>query len=294
MRTPYPPPRAADAADDTLAWAVEGERRERILRDHPEYRDAIARGVERVGEVNPRAHIALHTGIDEQLAGNDPPEVRATFDRLLALDHDRHDVEHALANVLTRELWAAQSEHRAFDNAHYLARLADLPLDDTATDTEDDAPDADMVLELPPATLTAADREKLHQLPRSLGTWEGDLTDLPIDVGRRGSPLCALWADTADGTVRSLTPDFDVAPGDLTLAAFVAAALRPKEGRAELPARVRVHPELATALRAALGELGVDVDAAEELAFAHDALDSLARFLAEPAQPRRRRRRRRQ
>ena len=79
----------------------------------------------------------------------------------------------------------------------------------------------------------------------------------------------------------------------LTLAAFVAAALRPKEGRAELPARVRVHPELATALREALGELGVDVDATEELAFAHDALDSLARFLAEPAPPRRMRRRRR-
>lgn len=84
-------------------------------------------------------------------------------------------------------------------------------------------------------------------------------------------------------------------PGTLMLAAFVDAALRPKAGPAELPARVRVHPELAAALRDALGSLDVAVEEAEELPLAHAVFDSLASFLADPGSPppRRARRRRR-
>lgn len=76
-------------------------------------------------------------------------------------------------------------------------------------------------------------------------------------------------------------------------AAFVDAALRPMAGRAELPARVLVRPELAAALRDALGSLDIAVEEAEELPFAHAALDSSAGFLADPGSRRERRARKR-
>lgn len=285
MRGAALPPRAADVDEVDIAFMIEMERRERIMRDHPEYRDAIERGVERVGEVNPRAHIVLHEGIDAQIAGNEPPAVRAAHERLVASGHEPHSVLHAIAEALGREVWAAQREGRPFDNARYIARLAALPAAD--------AGDAGQIEELPPATMSPADREKLWRLPRSETEWEGDLTDLSIEIADRGSPLCAIWADATDGTVRALVPDLDREPGALVLAAFVDAALRPKAGRAELPARVRVHAELATALGPALGSVGVAVQTADELPNVHDALDSLADYLATPQPHRRRRRKRR-
>src|SRR5581483_3809889 len=206
--------------------------------------DAIDRGVQRVGEVNPRAHIVLHETVDAQLAGNEPPEVRAAYERLVTAGHEPHSVLHAIAEALGREVWAAQRDRRPFDNARYRARLAAL----RATDCDD----AEAAEELPPATMPPADREKLRGLPRSVRAWEGDLTDLPVEIADRGAPLCAIWTDATDGSVRSLVPDLDAEPGSLALAAFVDAALRPKAGRPELPARVRVHPELATALSFAL------------------------------------------
>jgi len=285
MRGAAPPPRAGDVDEDDIALMIEAERRERILRDHPEYRDAIDRGVQRVGEVNPRAHIVLHETVDAQLAGNEPPEVRAAYERLVTAGHEPHSVLHAIAEALGREVWAAQRDRRPFDNARYRARLAAL----RATDCDD----AEAAEELPPATMPPADREKLRGLPRSVRAWEGDLTDLPVEIADRGAPLCAIWTDATDGSVRSLVPDLDAEPGSLALAAFVDAALRPKAGRPELPARVRVHPELATALSFALAGVGVALETAEELPNVHAALDALADYLARPQPPRRRRRKRR-
>ncbi len=286
MRTSYALPHAADVDDDALAWMVEGERRERLLREHPEYRDALERGAERVGDVNPRAHLALHEGVEEQIAGNTPPEVRAAYERLLALGYEEHAVRHGIADALARELWAAQREGRAFDNARYAARLAAMP--DETDEPEDD--DEAALPELPPARLARAKREKLLRLPRSSHTWEGDLTKGPMEVANLGMPVLAIWADAGDGTVRALLPRLGAEPGDVALAAFVDAALQPKAGRPELPARVCVHVEVASALRPALAEIGVGVATADELPFAHDALESLVDFLADPA-PRRPRKR---
>lgn len=113
-----------------------------------------------------------------------------------------------------------------------------------------------------------------------------------MEIERLGAPLCALWADE-DGTIRAVLPDVGAEPGQLVLAAFVRAALHPQPGRAELPARARVHPEIASALRAPLVEVGVVVEEAEDLPLAHEALESLAEFLERPPDLRPRRRRQR-
>lgn len=276
-----------DARDDGDE-AAEQERRIQILAEHPEFRAAIERGEERVGEVSPRAHIVTHEAIAAQLAANDPPEVRAAYERLLAEGHDEHAVRHALAHALVQEVRRAQSEGGPFDAGRFVASLAALP-----GPSSDGGEGTEESLEtLPPARLSARDRERLRRLPRSVRAWEGDLTDLPVAIEGVGAPLCALWAD-GDGTIRALIPDVDAEPGQLVLVAFVRAALRPQIGRAELPRRARVHPEIASALRAPLGEVGVIVEEAEDLPLAHQALDSLADHLIRTPDPLPRRRRRR-
>lgn len=284
MTSAYP---VAQRADHGTEGTVDDERREWILAEHPEYREAIERDEERVGDVSPRAHLATHEAIAEQLDANDPPEVRAAYERLLAPGHDEHAVRHALADALMREIWRSERERGPFDRERYAARLAAMP-EPAADAGEEETPEP-----LPPARLSANDRERLRRLPRGTGAWEGDLTDLPIEIERLGAPLCALWADE-DGTIRALLPDVGAEPGQLVLAAFVRAALHPQSGRAELPARTRVHPEIASALRAPLLDVGVVVEVAEDLPLAHKALESLAEFLARPRnlRPRRRRRRR--
>lgn len=182
---------------------------------------------------------------------------------------------------------AEHPEYReALDRGRYAARLAALP-EPTAHAEQEEA-----LERLPPARLSALDRARLRRLSRGTRVWEGDLTDLPVEIESVGPPLCALWTD-GDGTIRALLPDVSAEPGQLVLLAFVRAALQPQAGRAELPARVRVHPEIAPALRGPLGEVGVVVEEAESLPLAHEALESLAEFLARPPGqgPRRRRRR---
>ena len=109
------------------ATAAEDERHERIVAQHPGYQAAIDLGEDLAGDVNPRAHIVTHEAIEEQLAANDPPEARAAYDRLAALGYAAHDIVHALADVLVREIWQVQTDHSEFDRTRYAARLAALP-----------------------------------------------------------------------------------------------------------------------------------------------------------------------
>lgn len=292
MGAPFPAPRrpANARGRDPFDTVDDDERRRRILDQHPEYRAAIDRGEELVGDANPRLHIVLHEAVEEQLAASDPAEPRAAHARLVALGYAEHDVIHGIGDAFTRELWRAQDAHELFDRDRYAARLAAMP--DTPDEAEADPP------ALPPARLAPSDRERLRRLPRSAHAWEGDLSELAAEITGLGTPLAALWANADDGMIRAIRPEVAPEPGPLMLAAFVDAALRPKAGRAELPARALVHPEVAAALRDALGSLDVAVEEAEELPLAHAAFDSLDTFLTDPIDPgsrpsRRERRRRR-
>jgi hypothetical protein len=82
---------------DDRCMLIEGE--------HPEYHAALSdTHPETVDGVNPRPHITLHEVVANQLWDDDPPEAWQAATRLLAEGMDRHDVLHAIAEVLTTHL----------------------------------------------------------------------------------------------------------------------------------------------------------------------------------------------
>jgi len=95
---------------------------------HPEYHSALDnpdRFVDRDytpedGETNPFLHMSLHVAIEEQLAIDQPPGIRAEFDRIVARSGDRHDALHAVLECLGEVLWQAQAARAAPDSESYL------------------------------------------------------------------------------------------------------------------------------------------------------------------------------
>ena len=99
---------------------------------HPEYHailDDAERFAERdyppeAGEANPFLHLALHLAIAEQLAIDQPPGLRAHYERLLAARGDDHEAVHVLLDCLAETVWQAQRTGSAFDATVYLGCLA--------------------------------------------------------------------------------------------------------------------------------------------------------------------------
>ncbi|MFZ5510736.1 MAG: DUF1841 family protein [Pseudomonadota bacterium] len=99
----------------------------RIVALHPEYHalleqdDAAQREFSPdAGETNPFLHLSLHLAIEEQLAIDQPPGIRAAFDQLLARGTDRHDALHAVLDCLGETLWRSQRDNKPLDGAAYL------------------------------------------------------------------------------------------------------------------------------------------------------------------------------
>ena len=62
---------------------------------------------------NLNLHAALHAGVENQIALDDPPAVRRTIDRLINHDGlDRHEALHALAAVLAEYLWTLAKDEK--------------------------------------------------------------------------------------------------------------------------------------------------------------------------------------
>ncbi|NJD89238.1 MAG: hypothetical protein FIB05_14655 [Betaproteobacteria bacterium] len=62
-----------------------------------------------------------------QLETGDPPETKATLDRLMADGNSRGEAMQLIAAVARKEMQEMMSEGRAFDNARYAKLLAKLP-----------------------------------------------------------------------------------------------------------------------------------------------------------------------
>jgi hypothetical protein len=106
---------------------------ERIAADliamHPEYH-AVVEDPERfldrdwrpeTGEPNPFLHLSLHLAVAEQLSIDQPPGLRAQFERLRESRVDEHAALHALVECLGETVWAAQRHGTPPDAALYLA-----------------------------------------------------------------------------------------------------------------------------------------------------------------------------
>ena len=98
---------------------------------HPEYHamlDAPERHVERdfapeSGTVNPFLHLSLHLAVAEQLAIDQPPGIRAQFERLRAAQGDEHAALHAVLECLGEVIWQSQRTNAPPDGALYLECL---------------------------------------------------------------------------------------------------------------------------------------------------------------------------
>lgn len=98
-----------------------------IVAAHPEYHalltaeDALTREwTPADGELNPFLHLSLHLAVAEQLQIDQPPGLRATFDRLCERRGERHDALHAVLECLGETLFSAQRSGTAPDGEAYL------------------------------------------------------------------------------------------------------------------------------------------------------------------------------
>ncbi len=72
-----------------------------------------------------KAHAAIHVVIENQLAEGHPAAA-AAMGRLLTEGLDRHDAIHAIADVLSREMYAVMTEKRPHDPEIYARNLNQL------------------------------------------------------------------------------------------------------------------------------------------------------------------------
>jgi len=112
---------------DTVTANVAGLRRA----DADHRGDAIDNGHDELivdgTPMNPRLHLAIHEVVAAQIIDNDPPEVLATAQRLLALGRDTHEVLHMLGSAVTEQIWAATHEQRPYDREEHMRALTALP-----------------------------------------------------------------------------------------------------------------------------------------------------------------------
>ena len=102
-----------------------------VLLVHPEYHamlDDLETGIDRdytpdSGQLNPFLHLSLHLAIEEQLSIDQPPGIRACYERLVAKAGSRHDAQHAVLECLGETIWEAQRTASAPDGQAYLECL---------------------------------------------------------------------------------------------------------------------------------------------------------------------------
>lgn len=102
-----------------------------VVLAHPEYREALEQPerhaardyTPEAGESNPFLHLSLHLAIEEQLSIDQPPGIRAEFERIARARGDRHEALHVVLECLGETVWRAQRDAAAPDAAAYLECL---------------------------------------------------------------------------------------------------------------------------------------------------------------------------
>ena len=98
---------------------------------HPEYHsilDTPERYLDRdyqpeAGATNPFLHLSLHLAVAEQLSIDQPPGIRAEYERLKRALGAEHDAVHAVLECLGETMWQAQRLGGAPDEKVYLECL---------------------------------------------------------------------------------------------------------------------------------------------------------------------------
>lgn len=74
-----------------------------------------------------RLHQAINAVIEQQLAANDPPEMRLTLDRLIASGLPEQEARTLIGHVVVEEVLQVLAAGEPFDPARYTGRLLALP-----------------------------------------------------------------------------------------------------------------------------------------------------------------------
>jgi hypothetical protein len=75
---------------------------------------------------NPHLRAAILEVVDTQLANNDPPQTRATLERLVEHGYSREGARELIAQAVLDEIAAVLSSGQPYDAARYLAALEKL------------------------------------------------------------------------------------------------------------------------------------------------------------------------
>ncbi len=75
------------------------------------------------GRSNPFLHLSMHLAITEQLSIDQPPGIRAAYERLLKRTGNPHDATHEIMECLGQVVWEAQRLGKPFSSEHYLDLL---------------------------------------------------------------------------------------------------------------------------------------------------------------------------
>ncbi|MBP7738768.1 MAG: DUF1841 family protein [Spirochaetes bacterium] len=71
-------------------------------------------------------HKIIMQSIEVQIRDNDPPAVRATYERLLANGRDDATAKDMIASVIAEEIYLRMKENRTINEEMFAARLGEL------------------------------------------------------------------------------------------------------------------------------------------------------------------------
>jgi hypothetical protein len=99
-----------------------------IIVRHPEYHPLLGQPDRyrdrdwppELGETNPFLHLSMHLSIAEQLSIDQPPGIRAAYEKLRTRLGDEHAAQHAVMDCLGEMLWRSQRDGLPPDGAAYL------------------------------------------------------------------------------------------------------------------------------------------------------------------------------
>ena len=76
---------------------------------------------------NPHLHAAFMEVVDNQIAGNDPPETRETLNRLISEGISRQDARNYMAHAVGVEVWDILKNKKEFNRERFVRNLKNLP-----------------------------------------------------------------------------------------------------------------------------------------------------------------------
>jgi hypothetical protein len=78
-------------------------------------------------ETNERIRTQIFEIIKTQIKNNNPPETKATYDRLMKMGYDDFQTRQLIGQCLAVELFEMMKFKKPYDNARYIKNLAELP-----------------------------------------------------------------------------------------------------------------------------------------------------------------------